>query len=74
MMLDFWWKVFLSSIVIAVLFKIFGLAVSGMFVFSVSFIFLGIGGVLLLFIYGFIRDLIQSKKNARSGESSDEDE
>jgi|TARA_B100001964_G_C14159898_1_gene566147 hypothetical protein len=53
-MLEFWWKVFLASIIITVIAKLFNSSANVIQIFSIAFISCTVGLILLIVISDFI--------------------
>tara|TARA_B100000315_G_scaffold20586_1_gene18177 strand:- start:5466 stop:5687 length:222 start_codon:yes stop_codon:yes gene_type:complete len=68
MMIEFWWKVFLASIVIIIVSKLFGSTASIIKIFSIAFISCTVVLILLIVISDFIWQKWKNRNNEKEEE------
>ena len=70
MMTEIWWKVFLASIVISIVSKLFGVSANFLTIFSLSFIGCAVGLILLIVISNAVWEKWQNRRK-KNGESKE---
>lgn len=70
MMTEIWWKVFLASIIIVIVSKLFGVSAHFLTIFSISFIGCAVGLILLTVISSTVWEKWQTRRK-KNGESKE---